>query len=900
MDAVFACGHRHPGCTFACMSTQQTICTVPVEPSPGSAHRGASAAQPSAGRTPRPPSPEAARALLAAADALEATGGRPAPDTADTDLSRLLRGIAPAEAAVDRAALMAIGAARGRGWSWPRIGKAVGLSADGARDKFDRAAARHPDYTAPLPPTLGAHISRAGDLIAAIADPPGPYLANSAARLLGAVLLTATLEETPHLVGHWLTDPALAAVTAAAARHPRNDGAHKALADFAGVRPGTRADLLDILREAVRDSPWALAADTAAAAVDAPPAAAPGTADGPVHPLVELYERIHVLLPVLAPGPVARALRDLGQALHVGAPDLVDQAMATVAGLDAAERTRALSEDGERLWQQAHRAWDADSAPLPATVPPGNGVTPRSTPTRSEWDAVQNLLALAGHIRQVPPELEPGAAADALGALADAIDAGAPTLLEKPLAAVAALGDAERARILGTAGERLWERAWRNWGPLTPRPDLVAAAGLPTAAAEPLAQLCDRDVLPALVRSGVGHPLSEGLGALIDAYRTGNAAALGRAVRSLSAVNGPAVAQLIREPDTTRAWQVLHRIATTGAAEPPAGSEPEDGKGAELSGYSLALHRGGLTRAAATALATPVGHFATAAHLAARRQRDGVLRHALAAVDPALTSGDPRRMRTLLHALPHLDAYGLPEWGDLVLELQTHARHLEAPVNVPMLVADAGLPEDVARHLGGLIRAARVGLLAADAPGHAPVAAAPAFHALFDALDAAVTEELPEALDRVAALEEIDLPADAAGELTLAWELLTATWTRWRADNPGPAPGELGLDLGDLGEPGQDWRDAAARTLPSAPDLASAVGQLLAAAAPHLGNGDLGWAGTYKALHHLEQVIGAGNRATVGGALDAVVTLNPDRPPLTKFPQVAKALRALVHAYDHQ
>ncbi|MFY7069080.1 hypothetical protein ACOQFV_24750 [Nocardiopsis changdeensis] len=881
------------------MSTKPTTCTVPVEPAPGSAHRGPSTAQSSAGRTPGPPSPEAARALLAAADALEATGGRPAPDTTDPDLTRLLRGITPAEAAVDRAALMAIGAARSRGWSWPRIGKALGLTADGARDKFDRAAARHPDYTAPLPPTLGAHISRASDLIAAIADPPGPYLAHAAARLLGAVLLTATLEETPHLVGHWLTDPALAAVTAAAARHPKNDGAHKALTEFAGVRPGTRADLLDILREAVRDSPWALASDTAVAALDAPPAAAPGAADRPVHPLVELYERIHVLLPVLAPGPVARALRDLGQALHVGVPDLVDQAMATVAGLDAAERTRALGEDGERLWQQAHRAWDADSAPLPATVPPGSGGTPRSTPTRSEWDAVQNLLALAGHIRQVPSELEPGTAANALDALANAIDTGAPTLLEKPLAAVAALGDAERARLLGTAGERLWERAWRNWGPLTPRPDLVAAAGLPTAAAEPLAQLCDRDVLPALVRSGIGHPLGEGLGALIDAYRTGNAAALGRVVRSLSAVNGPAVAQLIREPDTARAWQVLHRIAT-GPTEPPAGSEPEDGKGAGLSGYGLALHRGGLTRAAATALAASVGRFATAAHLAARRQRDGVLRHALAAVDPALTSRDPRRMRTLLHALPHLDAYGLPEWGELVLELQTHARHLEAPVNVPMLVADAGLPEDVARHLGGLIRAARVGLLAADAPGHAPVAAAPAFHALFADLDAALADELPEALDQVAALEEIDLPADDPGALTLAWETLAAAWKRWRADNPGPVPGELGLDLGDLGDPEQTWQDAAARTLPSAPELAVAVGRLITAAAPHLGSGDLGWANTYRALHHLVQVVETGHQATISGALRGVMALRPNRPPINKYPQVAEALRALAHAYDNQ
>ncbi|NKY96775.1 hypothetical protein [Nocardiopsis alborubida] len=87
--------------------------------------------------------------LLGAAADIDAYGGR-APDAmSNTTLLEHLHCVAPAERALDRAVLGLLGAARGRGLPWPRIGTALGLSADGARDRFDRAAERHPDYTAP-------------------------------------------------------------------------------------------------------------------------------------------------------------------------------------------------------------------------------------------------------------------------------------------------------------------------------------------------------------------------------------------------------------------------------------------------------------------------------------------------------------------------------------------------------------------------------------------------------------------------------------------------------------------------------------------------------------------------------------------------------------------------------
>lgn len=281
-----------------------------------------------------------------------------APETMqDPDLTRLLGGITSAEAGLDRAALTALGAARGRGWSWPRIGTTMGLTADGARDRFDRASSRHPDYVAPLPPTLSAHITRADDLVGAIADPPQGFTRHAANRLLGALLLTTTLERAPELAAHWLTDPELTGAAAAATRHPRAKDALRVLTDYARERPGTRADLLDILREAVQGTTWMVGPSAPAA----PGLPASGSGQDTAAALLELAEAIRRRLPDLAPGPAAQALRALDQALHIGAPTLVDQAMATLAALDTAERAEALGPAGEGLWQRAHRDRATDS-----------------------------------------------------------------------------------------------------------------------------------------------------------------------------------------------------------------------------------------------------------------------------------------------------------------------------------------------------------------------------------------------------------------------------------------------------------------------------------------------------------------------------------------------------------
>lgn len=954
------------------MDTEHTTATSSSGAPTGPDDPENSSARAGAGKTSaRPPSPEAARRLLAVAEELAATGGRAGDETSEADLSRLLRGIAPAEAALDRAALMALGAARGRGWSWPRIGTALGMTADGARDRFDRAAARHPDYRAPLAPTLAAHTAHAGDLIDAITDPPRGFTRHAAARLLGAVLLAATLDRTPELVGHWLTDPALSGAAAAVARHPKAAQAHKALADFVRERPGTRADLLDIIREAVRSTPWALdAAKHANAAGDgrlrlhpggglfapaavpvapvvldtdpdhspaspstgstrhlldalntpeqralsadaaqagqnedpgpaAPAAPAPGSAEatvaaarwprataGPVADLVAAVRLVALHLPADRTLPVCA----LVQAVDAGDGEAMARAVGILRDLDEAERADLLGDDGLR-------ALDA----LPGVLP-GLHPVPRGVPVRSDaGDRVGNLSDLGEAIRLRVPDLAPGAAADALRALVHAIDTGAPKLLEEPMAAVAELDEAERSRALGVPGTRMWERALLHWGPPTPRPELVAAAGLPTEVAQPLALLCDGGHLDALIHSGVGYPVGEALGSVVDAYRAQDAAALDWAVGRLTALDGAALAERIRTRRIAQAWQDLHRAATDRKAKGAApGATPDGGAQTESTGYGPALHGAGLTRAAAAALTTPLTVFAVAAERAGHLQREGVLRQALLAVTPALRSGDPERLGVLLHAVPHLNAIGLEEWVLLYGAVQDHAQHLEAPTNVPALLADAGLTGELAQPLRELMPAARVGLLAATAPGHPPVAAAAAWSTLFAALDAALADDLPEALDQVAALERMDLPADNPGALTLSWERLAALWQRVRANASDGQDQALAESAPADAPPARYWEEQAAAVTPEQPELAAAVARLLAVATSLVGGQKLGKGKTHEALYQLSTVVQAGNRSTIGKALEGVLALDPSRAPLTKHPRLADALRALISVYDNQ
>ncbi|MEU0237679.1 hypothetical protein ABZ234_08305 [Nocardiopsis sp. NPDC006198] len=348
------------------MTPSEHSCYVPLEEQPVPTPPKPTPGPRTTKTTPVPEGLACTRSLLDAAERLHTTDGRASADLADADLLRLLRTAPTAETALDRAVLAVLGAARERSVPWWRIGKAMGVSEAEAHDRFARARERHPDYTAPIAPTLGVHLAHAGDLVDAIADPPQGLTRHAAARLLGAVLLTATLERAPELVAHWLADPALSGAAAAAARHKNND-ARRAIADYTRERPGTRADLLNILREAVRATPWALGAGTGAGAGEDHLPAPPG--DGPLalpavpaNPSTPLADRL-TLMAMIRQGeahdddPAHRALRALAEAIDSNAPDLLDDPMREVAALEADERIRLLGPDGADLWDQVHQHW---------------------------------------------------------------------------------------------------------------------------------------------------------------------------------------------------------------------------------------------------------------------------------------------------------------------------------------------------------------------------------------------------------------------------------------------------------------------------------------------------------------------------------------------------------------
>ncbi|WP_155979759.1 hypothetical protein [Nocardiopsis sp. CNS-639] len=394
----------------------------------------------------QPPSQEPVRTLLGAAKNMEFTGGRADASTSDTDLSQLLARIVPAEVALERAALIMIGAARGRDWPWSRIGTALGLSAESAQRRFDDSCARHPDYIAPPAPTLDAHITHAGVLLAAITDPPGPLTADAATRLLGAILLTATLEQNPGLAGHWLTEPDLTTVTKVAAAHPRS-GASTPLEAFAEERPGIRTALLGLLREALLDTPWAPSSASTAPTDPTPPmestvVSVPRGPHTPVEHLLELAEVIQRRLPDLTPGKITDALRGLATAIDTGAPALLDDPIQTVAALEGTERARALGPEGEVLWHQVRRSWFGallqDLTHL---------VTTADLPADLAGPLLELHTAAAPHLRS-PATPEHTALLNALAALGQAITDADPRGLAT---AVSRLAATERDRTGGRA-----------------------------------------------------------------------------------------------------------------------------------------------------------------------------------------------------------------------------------------------------------------------------------------------------------------------------------------------------------------------------------------------------------------------------------------------------------------
>ncbi|GAA1463516.1 hypothetical protein NE857_34030 (plasmid) [Nocardiopsis exhalans] len=954
------------------MNTKRTICVDTVETPPGSPGPEKSTGQNPAGKPPaRPPSPESARQLLAAAEHLAAGSGRAPDDMTDTDLSRLLRAIVPAEAALDRAALMVLGAARGRNVSWPRIGKALGLTADGARDRFDRACARHPDYTAPLAPTLGAHMAHANGLIAAIADPPEGFTRHAATRLLGAVLLTATLDQAPELVGHWLTDPTLSGAAAAAARHPKNDGAHKALTEFTRERPGTRADLLDIIREAVQDSPWAV--QTTAPAAPALEAHGTPTTEAPT--LEDLRDLARTWLregsgPAsegALPGELPVAARRLGSVLLAATCDGtgLDEAVAHVVphwldrdhtladalqALDARPRSHpdagaarealALHADDEppiraRL-VSLMRAALPDQAP--ASPPPQStrhlteAPQPReeraldTNAAQQDLDDLLNLgLLITDRVRG-----EDNPAGRVLRELAQAIDTGAPALLDKPMAAVATLEDQARTWALGADGARLWERVRRGrYGP-QPTPAsisaadaaphllgaarardehhlaqltettgafaaLVADAGLPQAVAGPLEQLHGA-AAPHLHRSGPDRfPVLERLAELDRALRERDAHALAAAVHHLPKGG----VDLFDASNLSGVGEPLGGVLLALDGHPPTTVPEPEPEPARRPGYARPLERAGLAPAVADALADPLTQLIGEATLVCHREVNPQTRQLMEALQPTLLSQNPARVRTLLYLLPRLNLIGLHEWAPLALAITEHAPHLEWLPSSAHVLDAAELPTHLAQDIDALVNDGRRTLVASWAPGAPAWQAGPALEQLTAAVEGGDADRLPAALEAVAELEQAaNTGAGLAPELSSRWEDLAYSWRRARpahAENPA-AP---------VAQAASPWPDKAAHVLPDHPDLAAALAAFLDAVGGRAGVQDLSDLAkdqrAYAATYRLVKVVDNGDRPRIGDALEDVVKLKPTRAPFGKHrPDAAAALRALIDAYDHQ
>ncbi|MEU0237684.1 hypothetical protein ABZ234_08330 [Nocardiopsis sp. NPDC006198] len=809
------------------MDTEHATATTPSGAPPGQDDPENSTARARTGKpSARPASSEAARRLLSVAEELETTGGRAGDHTSEADLSRLLRGIAPAEAALDRAALMALGAARGRGWSWPRIGTALGMTADGARDRFDRAAARHRDYRAPLAPTLAAHIAHAGDLIDAITDPPRGFTRHAAARLLGAVLLAATLERTPELVGHWLTDPALSGAAEAAARHPKAAKAHKALVDFARERPGTRADQLDIIREAVRSTPWALgsaesasaagdgrlavaAGPTAPLAVDTDPdqdgdapapqstrllleapeapqdrapradaaQAGPDEDPGPAADLASLDMLITDYVPDEDGDPVARALGALSETLGWAAADPLDEAMEEVAALDAQARTRALGPAGERIWQRLHRLW-CDQGPTalvraldedaPAVPAPGGA---EAAVAAAGWapEAAAHVSAIVNAVRPLcylPPYRS--GPARALVAAADAADGPG---LARAVTELRAFPARLREPLLGGTGEQALKA-------------LPGTDPAPTAGHGP-----DRRV-----------DAGDGLVAAVAALRD-----LGQD-QPAELPDGGGLAALEALPHTPPA------TTQAPAQDSGAGPVPEPPAAApRRTGYAPVLERAGLDRQAADALAGPLTEFVAAASLAAHREARDQTRQVMEALEPTLLSQHPARVRTLLHLLPRLDLYGLPEWTPLVLAITVHAPALERPPLASEVLRAAGLPLHLSADLDALVRGGRRALVASWAPTAPAWEPGPALEKLTAAVEGGTADQLADALDAVAALEKVQIREDlsmGARQHDDRWQDLAHGWRRERSaagaqeraePAPGPGRAEAPREVGETG-----------------------------------------------------------------------------------------------------
>lgn len=808
------------------------------------------------------PAPDAVAALLELGAHLAAHPGRLPADLTPTDLTRALGHVRPTEHLVENATLATLGAARAHGLPWPHIGAALGLSDSGARDLYKRLRSRHPDYTEPLAPTLAAHRVRAAELLLAV-NPLSPNARNVTAARLGAVLLAATLTRAPSsLVTAWLGQEGatLSGPLQALSAVP-GDQAHRAAAclrDHAMDGPGTRADLVTYMRQALRESPWAL---TTAPAPDRALEVGATGAGAPLHTLEELDERARAWLRALPePGEEAderAAARLLGAALFA--------ALTFLPTLD------------EALAHVPH--WLGDDTLTGPLAVLAVDLSPRTAPAREvlATHAETDAPTRARRIALMRAALEVGAATGP--DTAEPVAAQAPKHTTGP--GPAADGDTDQdGAVAGhhPAGEL------ESTGTSTVNvAATLAAAEWPTEAAAPLATLLD--ALRLRVDEVPTQKAQPAL-ALIEAADAGEPEPLALALHQLAEMDEHARAALLGADE-----ELLDELALLlpDRAQVPPAPAPRT-----LTGYAAALVAAGLSPDAAAALATPLTEFVAAVTLAQHRQFDGQLRDQMHALAPTLASRRPGQVSTLLHTLPRLNLIGLPEWVALTLAIGHHAPQLEQGLD-PNALTSAEVPASVATALARVVHGARPALLASWAPGAPAWEAGPALEQLVTAVDTGDTAALPAALDEVTSLRRVRLCEEGpmvSTDHSEHWERLVHTWRTHRARQ---GSGELAPTTDNWAE----WRDKASAVFPQAA-IADAVGHLLDAAGRPLITGALGDGETHRALDALRQAVVYGQSGSLGTILDDVLALKPTHQPLKDHPQAAAALTALISAYDNQ
>lgn len=209
------------------------------------------------------------------------------------------------------------------------------------------------------------------------------------------------------------------------------------------------------------------------------------------------------------------------------------------------------------------------------------------------------------------------------------------------------------------------------------------------------------------------------------------------------------------------------------------------------------------------------------------------------------------------------------------------------------LVADAGLPDQVAGPLERLHAAAAPHLAQRTGANRPPV-----LEHLAE-VDRALSEKDARALaEAVHYLPTTGVDLFDASTLAGVGDALAGVLLAL-GDHAPTTDGTAGPTAATL--PGPGWEDLTAAAFPSHHrDLASATAHLLEACGPLLDTGALGEGETYQALEALRLAVLHSRTAGLGKVLDDVLKLKPTGQPVKGHPQVADALTALINAYDHQ